>query len=435
LLKIWILDIAFHGMEKAGAFDIEGTLAREWLKLPLNPNGRHNSDVLKPIRNAREITGRSADRWIIDFFCAKSEKESSFYEGPFDHVYRNVLPSRIKNNREGKRMRWWLFGENQPRLRMSISRCNRFIITPRVSKYRMFRFIDNCIIPDTRLIAFARADDAFFGILTSRYHELWSLRLCSWHGVGNDPTYTVDHVFETFPFPDGLTPNLPAEAYANDPRAERIAAVARRLNELREAWLNPPDLVVRVPEVVPGFPDRILPRDEAAAKELKTRTLTNLYNQRPAWLDHVHQELDAAVAPPTAGPRTCPTTRSSPASSPSTRSAPAPPPLPLLRKASPPASMSLKGTRMSPMLRSLSPAGSLPVAAEGDGSIRSICRQQDKSSPALSPSASTFPTATGLLAPQAAQTAAMPPQMRPQAGLQAVDPSIRSRAGLSRLPR
>jgi hypothetical protein len=290
------LDIAFHGMEKAGAFDIEGTLAREWLKLPLNPNGRHNSDVLKPIRNAREITGRSADRWIIDFFCAKSEKDASFYEGPFDHVYRNVLPSRIKNNREGKRMRWWLFGENQPRLRRSISRCNRFIISPRVSKYRMFRFIDNCIIPDTRLIAFARADDAFFGILTSRYHELWSLRLCSWHGVGNDPTYTVDHVFETFPFPDGLTPNLPAEAYANDPRAERIAAVARRLNELREAWLNPPDLVVRVPEVVPGFPERILARDEAAAKELKKRTLTNLYNQRPAWLDGVHKELDAAVA-------------------------------------------------------------------------------------------------------------------------------------------
>ena len=71
---------------------------------------------------------------------------------------------------------------------------------------------------------------------------------------------------------------------------------AARLNELRENWLNPADLVVRTPEVVPGYPDRILPRDEAAAKELAKRTLTNLYNARPAWLDHAHRALDEAVA-------------------------------------------------------------------------------------------------------------------------------------------
>ena len=44
------------------------------------------------------------------------------------------------------------------------------------------------------------------------------------------------------------------------------------------------------------LPDRLLPRDEACAKELKQRTLTNLYNQRPAWLDNLHRELDEAVA-------------------------------------------------------------------------------------------------------------------------------------------
>jgi type II restriction/modification system DNA methylase subunit YeeA len=67
-------------------------------------------------------------------------------------------------------------------------------------------------------------------------------------------------------------------------------------NELREAWLNPPDLVERAPEVVPGYPDRIVPVNEKAAAVLKTRTLTNLYNERPAWLDNAHRDLDAAVA-------------------------------------------------------------------------------------------------------------------------------------------
>jgi hypothetical protein len=60
--------------------------------------------------------------------------------------------------------------------------------------------------------------------------------------------------------------------------------------------LNPADLVKRVPEVVAGYPDRILPVNEAAATELKNRTLTKLYNARPAWLDNAHKALDETVA-------------------------------------------------------------------------------------------------------------------------------------------
>ena len=51
--------------------------------------------------------------------------------------------------------------------------------------------------------------------------------------------------------------------------------------------------IERVPEVVPGFPDRIVPVGPKAAAILKKRTLTNLYN---AWLDNAYRELDAAVA-------------------------------------------------------------------------------------------------------------------------------------------
>ncbi len=68
-----------------------------------------------------------------------------------------------------------------------------------------------------------------------------------------------------------------------------LPTLQKRLNESRENWLNPADLVKRIPEVVPGYPDRILPVDEKAEKELKKRTLTNLYNERPAWLDHAHK--------------------------------------------------------------------------------------------------------------------------------------------------
>ena len=82
--------------------------------------------------------------------------------------------------------------------------------------------------------------------------------------------------------------------------AEKIAIAAKRLNDLRENWLNPSEWTQRVPEVIPlgmdasPYPDRILPK-HGHEKDLAERTLTKLYNQRPAWLDTAHKTLDAAV--------------------------------------------------------------------------------------------------------------------------------------------
>ena len=152
------------------------------------------------------------------------------------------------------------------------------------------------ILPDQKLVVFPRDDFTFLGILQSSCHFLWTVAKCGWIGAGNDITYSPTSVFQTFPFPEGLSPNIAAADYAADPRAIKIAAAASRLNELRENWLNPADLVQRVPEVVAGYPDRILPVSEAAAMELKNRTLTKLYNARPQWLDNAHKALDEAVA-------------------------------------------------------------------------------------------------------------------------------------------
>ena len=80
------------------------------------------------------------------------------------------------------------------------------------------------------------------------------------------------------------------------PRAVAIAEAARRLVELRDRWFNPPEWVEWVNESVPGYPARPVARDDAAAKELKARRPTNLYNVRPQWLTNVHAALDTAVA-------------------------------------------------------------------------------------------------------------------------------------------
>ena len=288
--------VAFMGDTKGGAFDVPGGLARHWLKLPLNPNGRPNSDVLRPWMNGMDVTRRSADKWIIDFGWEMSERDAALYEAPFTYCLKHVKPDRTKNRREAYAKFWWRHVEPRPGMWRALKPLSRFIVTPEVSKHRIFAWLAPPIVPDHKLQVIRAEEDLIFGVLNSQIHKWWSLRVGSWHGVGNDPRYTIGTTFDTFPFPEGLTPNIPAAEYESDPRAIAIAAAARDLDRLRNAWLNPPDLVRIEPEVVPGYPDRILPRDEAAAAELKKRTLTNLYNERPAWLDMAHRRLDEAVA-------------------------------------------------------------------------------------------------------------------------------------------
>lgn len=289
-------DLSYLGTKKGGPFDFMGDVARFMLTAPLNPNGRPNSDVIRRRFTGGDMVKRPEDRWIIDFGHAVSKEQAALFEAPFQHVLTHVKPVRDKNRRQWRRENYWIHSEPAPGLRQAISGLSRFIGTPRIAKHRVFIWLPISSSIDDGAIAIARDDDTTFGVLHSKFHELWTLRMCTWLGVGNDPRYTPTTCFETFPFPENLTPNIPALDYVNDPRAHAIAKTAARLNELRENWLNPPDLVKRVPEVVPGYPDRILPVDDKAAKILKARTLTKLYNERPAWLANAHRDLDHAVA-------------------------------------------------------------------------------------------------------------------------------------------
>ena len=285
---------SFIGHAKRGPFDIPGDLAREWLRLPANPNGRTNADVLKPWMNGMDLTRRPAGKWIIDFGTSMSEVDAALYEQPFAHAAEHVRPARQLSREHKLRRFWWRHERMALSMWKALGDMSRYIATPTVAKHRVFAWIDARVCPDHQLTVIARDDDTTFGILHSRFHEIWSLRLGT--SLEDRPRYTPSTTFETFPFPPGLTPDVPAADYAGDPRASAIADVAHRLVELRDRWLNPPEWVEWVDEPVPGYPKRPVPRSEAAAKALKKRTLTNLYNARPQWLADAHDALDAAVA-------------------------------------------------------------------------------------------------------------------------------------------
>ena len=259
---------SFIGDMKKGKFEIDAETAANMILQVGNPNGRPNSDVLRPWVNALDITRRSREMWIIDFGLNISEHDAAQYEKPFEYLEQHVKPFRETVRNPLEKRRWWIHGRTAPDFRLAVSKLDRYIATPRVAKHRLFVFLSPRILPDGAIVAVISDQDFDFGVLHSHHHELWALAMGT--QLESRPRYTPTTCFETFPFPQ------PTEG-----QREAIATTAAELNRLRENWLNPVDMF--------GNP-------ALNADQLRRRTLTNLYNDYPTWLANAHATLDAAVA-------------------------------------------------------------------------------------------------------------------------------------------
>ncbi len=203
--------------------------------------------------------------WIIDFGVVTPIEEAALYEAPFEYVKTHVKPMRDPNRRKRYREYWWLHLEPGSGMRQALKGLKRYIVTPVNAKHRVFAWLDSDTLADHQLIAIARDDDYTFGVLHSRAHQLWALaKGTQLREIETGFRYTPTSTFETFAFPK-----------PTDSQREQIAEAAAKLDQLRSQWLNPPG---QDPEVSKG------------------RTLTNLYNNPPTWLQQLHKELDTAVA-------------------------------------------------------------------------------------------------------------------------------------------
>lgn len=258
--------LCFLGVMKGGPFDLTEDQAKKMLAVPHNPNGNPNADVVKRRLIGRDIVQRNQQGWLIDF-AEMPEPEAALYEMPFEYVLRVVKPLRDVNRDRLMNQNWWLHGRSRPALRHALSGLQRCIVTPEVAKHRIFAWMRTDVVPDHTCHVIARDDDYFFGVLQSGIHALWSLQVGS--TLEDRPRYTATTTFETFPFPwpPGCEPK-------HSPLVNGIAEAARDLVGKRDAWLNPPG---------------------AAEVDLRSRTLTNLYNERPSWLAEAHRKLDDAV--------------------------------------------------------------------------------------------------------------------------------------------
>ncbi|MBN8658104.1 MAG: class I SAM-dependent DNA methyltransferase [Anaerolineae bacterium] len=274
------IGICFMGPSAKGPFDIDEELAKTMLGTTGNPNGKPNSDVVKRVASAIDLVQEQRNKWTIDF-ALMNEEEAAGYEMPFEYVKKHVYPVRSQNRRAAYAQKWWQYAEARPGLRKALKNKSRFIATPGVSKHRIFVWIEKNILCNQGTLVIARDDDYFFGVLHSKLHEVWALKQGT--SLEDRPRYTPTTTFETFPFP-----YVPG----SEPKNQKVAAIASAAKELveqRDRWLQTSEVSLEDSKSLK--PSKKTSEVSSTVK----RTLTNLYNQRPTWLELAHKKLDDAV--------------------------------------------------------------------------------------------------------------------------------------------
>ncbi|TDK37315.1 class I SAM-dependent DNA methyltransferase [Rhizobium deserti] len=195
---------------------------------------------IKAYRNGRDLMDRPRGVMVIDLFGLGAEEVRQKFPEVYQHVKLEVkekitinkkgeqeLVGRDWNNREYRKLNWWLFGENVPELRKCVVNLPRYIATVETAKHRVFQFLDASILPDNMLVAIGLSGSYPLGVLSSRFHVTWALRAGGWLGMGNDPRYSKSRCFDPFPFPA-----------ATDEQKHTIGGIAEELDAHRKRVLE-----------------------------------------------------------------------------------------------------------------------------------------------------------------------------------------------------
>jgi hypothetical protein len=179
---------------------------------------------IRAYRNGRDLTSRPRGVMVIDLFGMTEDEVRKRYPSIYQHVWDRVHPERAINNRDSYRKAWWVFGEPRRDLRPALIGQSRFIATVETAKHRVFEFLPGEVLPDNKLIVVASECAFVLGVLSSRLHVRWALRVGG--RLEDRPVYVKSDCFDPFPFPD-----------ASEAQKSAIRALAEELDALRKRVL------------------------------------------------------------------------------------------------------------------------------------------------------------------------------------------------------
>jgi hypothetical protein len=128
-------------------------------------------------------------------------------------------------------------------MQKAIEPLNQYLAVPEVSKWAIFLLCDKSWIPGSKNKVIASDDFYILGLLTSSVHRTW---MHAQKGtLKGDIAYTHDTIFETFPFPQIVAPELvqqirQAMTTLNDYRNEVMLTRNWGITDLYNAYFHEP---------------------------------------------------------------------------------------------------------------------------------------------------------------------------------------------------
>jgi hypothetical protein len=171
--------------------------------------------------------------FIIDF-GNRNMLEASAFPKALKIIQERVLADWEKNaadeksttgrgtgEHQGRLETWWQLKRRRNEFLKAIETKTRYVACSRHMKRPVFAFVSTAFHPDSSLSCFAFDDDYSYGILQSNPHWLWFVTKCG--KLKADFRYSVDNVYETFPWPQTATLK----------QIDAVAAAARELRRVR----------------------------------------------------------------------------------------------------------------------------------------------------------------------------------------------------------
>ena len=241
--------------------------------------------VIRPFLGGYDLSQKHRKRWVVDFWDFPEEECRSRYPALYQHVFDTVKPLRDENSMPWRRENWWVFGDPSRSYRAVTRDLHRCIVTSRTAKFRCFQMWSTVDLCESEVVVVGIDETWALSVVSSRIHEVWSLAICGWMGIGNDPRYNNSKVFDPFPFPD----------MADDQRSH-LAKLGEELDahRKRQQAAHPKLTLTQMYNVLEKL--RAGEKIEGKDKEIYDQGLIGI-------LRDLHDQIDAAVADAYGWPR------------------------------------------------------------------------------------------------------------------------------------
>jgi hypothetical protein len=170
-----------------------------------------NSEIIFPYLNGADINSsisQEASRFIINFFDWPIEKAKE-YEECYTHVLLKVKPHRDKVKRKIYQKLWWQYAEKCLTLYEHIKNFDKVLVVAETGKYGTITFVKNKYVFSHMVVVFGFDTYSKFAVLQSDFHYYWAAQFAS--TMGQTLRYTPIKCFQTFPFPQNLSPETELE--------------------------------------------------------------------------------------------------------------------------------------------------------------------------------------------------------------------------------